>query len=364
MIKKDIKNIKLKFAISHFLLSLLLLSSFSLAYTYHIHNKKLDSVKKSLVELSYNIKTALEFEDLDNIEYSKTFFAGIIDKKNRIIFGNLPDTKIQFNKTGFAKSKKYLFYITEPREKNNPYKIITAYDIQGLNKTFFATIALYIFLSIALSIMYGYFAYYLSGKWLKSVEKSYRNLEEFTEMFSHEVLTPVSSALFYIEDKSVRESLMKSKEFLSNFLNFQKQQAFPWRKKSVSIKEMVDLIEKEFSFVIDKKQIYFDKSIKVDKISSNPESIYLILKNTIENAIKYSDNKSTITVSSNTNQGKIEIKIQNSAKNKDISVDKFKSQDGFGLGFYITKKAVESLNGKMLISEEKEQITITIILKV
>jgi len=303
----------------------------------------MNNIKKELITSSYKIDNALMFEELDDLN-TDNIFAAVLDMRGRIVFGNLP-VDVDIRKNGFVRKSKYLFFISNT--SSMPYRIITAYSLKNLYSNIKKNTEMYLPLSLLFSLIYGLFIYFLSGIWLEPVERTYTNLEEFTEMFSHEVLTPVSTALFYIEDEKIRNSLIKSKDFLNSFLTFQKQQAFPWHKKSVNLKNTAEIIMRELTPLVDKKHIKINADWKVEKIISNPELIYLILKNTIENAVKYAPDDSTVVIESTAGNKEVHIKIVNENINYNKLTKKFESKNSFGLGLYITRKAIESLNGKI-----------------
>ena len=360
MIKKQIKKIKIRFTLSHILIGFVFLVFLSVAYIYYSYKSTVDNIKKALIELSYEVDNAMMFDETENID-TGNFFAAVIDTKKRTVFGSLP-VRIDSIKNGFLYKNGYLFFISNSKSRLSvPYRIVTACSLKNIRSLITKRAKLYFLFSLIISLLYGLFIYFLSVIWLKPVVRSYANLEEFSEMFSHEVMTPVSTALFYIEDKGVRESLIKSRDFLNSFLTFQKQQTFPWHKSSVNLKNTADIIIKELIFLIEDKYIDIKSDWKVEKINSNPELIYLILKNIMENAIKYSPKNSEIKIRTDIKNRRVHINITNKNAGSREQPEKFKSKKGFGLGLYITKKAVETLRGEIKI-EAKENMSIDIYL--
>ena len=358
MIKKAVKKIKINFTLSHVLVSFIFLSILSAIYIYYYYASSINNIKKELIASSYKIDNALIFEELDNINIDN-IFAAVFDMRGRIVFGNLP-TNIDIRKNGFFSKNKYLFFISNTMNTSSiPYRIVTAYSLKNLYSNIKKNAEIYFPLSLLFSLIYGLFIYFLSGVWLKPVERTYTNLEEFTEMFSHEVLTPISTALFYIEDEKIQNSLIKSKDFLNSFLTFQKQQAFPWHKKSVNIKNTSEIVMRELTPLIDKKHIKINSDWEVEKTVSNPELIYLILKNTIENAVKYAPDNSTVAIKTTTVDKEVHIKIINRNISYNKLTEKFESKNSFGLGLYITRRAVETLNGKIQI-QTGEDVSVNI----
>jgi signal transduction histidine kinase len=215
--------------------------------------------------------------------------------------------------------------------------------------------------SFLVALMFGYFAYLLSHMWTKKIEDSYNNLEEFSEMFSHEVLTPVSSALFYIKDEEVRQSLLKAKDFLNNFLNFQKYKLFPWKKELIDIDSILSIIEREISYITKERNIEIVKEINAKNIVSNREFVYFILKNIMENAAKFSNRDAQLKIFIKKYNRAIQITIQNYTEEKIVMDEKFQSKGGYGLGLYIVRKMLDNINGSIKFdSSESGKMTVVI----
>ncbi len=364
MIKKEIRRIGVNFAVSHFLMSFLFLFAASSFYIYHAFNEEQNNIKKIIKNEVYAVENAFVFNELDFAPLPITVQVVIADNKDRIVYGNISkDVDIStVKRDGYLKIDSHILFCSNI--KDSVYRVIGAYDLSTVYSLYIGQFFIYVAFSFFISVVFGYFAFLFSLRWLKRIEKSYEDLEEFTEMFSHEVLTPISSALFYINDEEVRVSLLKAKDFLSNFLNFQKHKAFPWKSKKVDIKEVVDLIQKEFLFLTKDKNIQINTNINVENITSNQEFLYFILKNTIENAVKFSKENGSIDIEIyKTDKKDILIKIENSTDEAVLFEDKFESKKGFGLGFHIVKKMVENLNGTLNFSHQKDKITILIKLK-
>lgn len=101
-------------------------------------------------------------------------------------------------------------------------------------------------------------------------------------------------------------------------------------------------------------------------IKANPEAIDRIITNLIENAVKYCYGNNSVTLSLVENEGNVHFAISNKAKAIDAeSQEKLfepyyqadrKSTEGLGMGLYIVKKVVESINGQVSFQNGPEAI--------
>ncbi len=357
LIEREIKRIRFKIVFSHLAVSVILSLLLVLSYLFYQYSHTLSKTKDAMHEISYRVNEALVFENLEDISVSN-FPVAIFDSNKKLVFGHLP-LQIDLAGYGFLTTKGYLFLISKPYDPALPGGyIVVAASMKPIWNNITRLVKLYLPTILLLNLIYGFLVYLLSNVWTKPILKTYENLEDSTNVFSHEVLTPISTALFYIDKEEVRESLMKAKDFVNNFLMFQKYQAFPWHKKDIDLEELTDVVLKELTPRIEEKNIEIKTDLKVKKISSNPELVYLILKNTIENAVKFSPKNERIEIISEIEGKKVLLKVSDkgSGFNEKIS-KKFESKSGFGLGLYITKKSIQSLGGRIDIHSKRGEGT-------
>ena len=98
------------------------------------------------------------------------------------------------------------------------------------------------------------------------------------------------------------------------------------------------------------------------KISADSKSISEVIYNLIDNAVKYSPNGSTITVSAKTDSGYLEISVENEGKAIPVEehnkiFQKFyrvnKSAKGFGMGLAIARGIIEAHGGRIWVESGK-----------
>ncbi len=357
MIEKELFRVRFRFVLSHLFAVCLFFVLGGAVYLHHLYIDGLEKIKSSLVEGAYAVERALLLEDMDELELREGY--AVLDRKNHLLFGDLEWRRIPaglLNRSGFVRKGERLFYLIHTGDLfATPYTILTSYPVTLLknrivkNSIFLSVVGFFVLCA------YGMVVYFMAKRWLKPVEESYRNLEEFAETFSHEVLTPISSALFYIKQEDVRKSLLHTKDVLSSFLTLQKQQSFPWKSQPVDLSEICDLIEKEFYHIVSEKHLNIKRRLDLQRLHANPEILYLILKNLLKNAFSYSPPYSEIRIESSRSLNRTILRIKNRV---DISED---SKKGFGFGLKIVKKAVDTIGGEMRI-EIGEDAVVEIIL--
>ena len=219
--------------------------------------------------------------------------------------------------------------------------------------------------------------------------------DDFISTVSHELRTPLTSIRGFSQtmlsswDKLDDDS---KKKFLKIIIE-QSNRLINLVENMLSVTKLQetkeDLIYKEFSIkpVIETtcsiiKNQYSDKNfdIQIDEktphILADKDKFQQIMTNLIENAAKYGDENSTITVKTSYSEENVSIKVIN--KGIEIEKDdyekiftKFSRVDnpltrkvqGSGLGLYITKSLVEKMGGKINVSSENHITTFEVILQ-
>ena len=208
-------------------------------------------------------------------------------------------------------------------------------------------------------------------------------LSEFKENFvvnlAHEIKTPLSVVSLTLE--TLKEEL-KGKEDLINralkrlrsieelvknvYLIFYEGNQRP---NNVNIEEVVKEITQDFSEEIKEKEIEIVEDYKDKFLKFNPESFKIILRNVIENAVKFNKIKGKIYIRTHNKENFFVIEIEDTGYGIDnahipfIFEPFFKGErsKGLGIGLYIVKKIIEKNKGKIEVYSEKNKGTKVII---
>ncbi len=230
-------------------------------------------------------------------------------------------------------------------------------------------------------IVGGWVSYLLARKSLVPIEEAHANLERFTADASHELRTPLSAMKSEIEvalmqpkiNSSEAKQLLQSNleeidiltKLSDNLLKLARidNQTLETKKQLVqpviqsAVDRLLPLAEKK-NILINNKS---NQKLQANFENNNLSEILVIL---LDNAIKYSPNKSTITITSSTNNKNSEITIKDQGigiKKADLGhifnrfyqVDTARSsqaQKGHGLGLSIAKQLALKMGGDIKAS--------------
>ncbi|MFK7952401.1 MAG: ATP-binding protein [Ekhidna sp.] len=146
------------------------------------------------------------------------------------------------------------------------------------------------------------------------------------------------------------------------------------KKETLKIEDVVNDIKQELKSLIDNKRIGFSYALEVQDILFDQSMLRVIIRNLISNAIKFSNEDSTISISSTEQVNSINISIKDEGIGMDPSwfenlIEKgkpdvkegTKGEKGKGFGLLISKDFAEMNGGKLICeSEEGAGTTFTI----
>lgn len=217
---------------------------------------------------------------------------------------------------------------------------------------------------------------------LGSIEM-FRN--DFINDFSHEFKTPIVSirgfakqlqndALSPEKRKEYANIIVSESERLANMstnilllTKFENQQLVTNQidyDLDEQIRNCIILLEKQWS----KKNLEINLDMEVTKICADPEMLSHLWINLIENAIKYSDENSCISISCHVMSEYIQFQIKNGGSGMDEDTlrhifdkfyqgDKSRAARGSGIGLSIVKRIVELCKGEIAVESKVGQGT-------
>ncbi len=216
----------------------------------------------------------------------------------------------------------------------------------------------------------------------QQLEKSNKELEQFAYITSHDLKEPLRNIISFtelIERKldggldeetedymhTVKGNARQMHALIEGVLEFARLENIDIRKEIVDMNNIVDRIIKVLQASISEKKV----DLKVDQLHpviGNSPQLFLVLKNLIENAMKYNNSsRPKIHVSSKVREdGLCEIAVQDNGIGieKDFHnkiFDMFqrlhirKEYKGAGLGLSISKKIVKNLGGDIWVESEE-----------
>ncbi|MGX7668683.1 sensor histidine kinase [Flavobacterium pedocola] len=215
-----------------------------------------------------------------------------------------------------------------------------------------------------------------------------KELDNFVYSASHDLRSPLTSLKGLIElakeEKDyeqlryyfdlMNQSITQQDQFISDIIDYSRNKRKEMVKEPVSLQKVVDEVLMQHSHISATKEIKIKKKIKIDEMHSDHLRLKIILNNLVSNAIKYCDYDKAekiieIKATKEENFHKIVVKDNGIGIKKEVQPRIFEMffgtnhNLGSGLGLYITKEAVEILNGTITVSSEiKKGTTFTVII--
>ncbi|WP_158995786.1 tetratricopeptide repeat-containing sensor histidine kinase [Mucilaginibacter sp. L196] len=208
--------------------------------------------------------------------------------------------------------------------------------------------------------------------------------DRLISVLAHDLRAPLSTlrGLFgLLQDDTITHqelvemipSVLKKLEYTSDFLDTllfwinSQMENFESSVKSFSIKDIVEYEMENYQEQATLKGITLIDNVPDSTMASaDPNSIRIVIRNLITNAIKFSGEKDTIEVVASTNNEMIEIKVKDTGTG--IPPDKLKKlfkskvdsstgthqESGTGMGLLFCKDLVEKCNGKIWVTSQQD----------
>lgn len=216
-----------------------------------------------------------------------------------------------------------------------------------------------------------------------SVEKSLERIKyDLVANVSHELRTPlsaISSMMDVIEEEKnsermkefwsrIRNQIDRVNALLNDLLSLSRIEggSYELKYEKINIKDLLEQIFLEIDPLVKKNNIF----LKLDcpqkmEISTDYVLLESILKNTIENGVKYNKENGTLFVKVNQNENKTTFEIEDTGEGipeeyrerifeRFFRIDKHRSKNsgGTGLGLSIVKHSVKTLKGEIELKSE------------
>lgn len=227
--------------------------------------------------------------------------------------------------------------------------------------------------------------YYLAGKVIEPIEKSYLEQKRFVADASHELRTPITVlnlAMSNLKEEIpnlnnptvkkivgvIENELKKMNKLVSSLLVLARNNS----KEVEIIKENYDLAKELRECILNLEQLAKQKNIEITEniqneamVIANKDEINQVLTILIDNAIKYSKENSKIEISLERNKSYllkvkdhgVGIASENIEKvfNRFFREDKTRSTKGQGLGLSIAKMLVEKNEGSIAVKSKIDE---------
>lgn len=228
-----------------------------------------------------------------------------------------------------------------------------------------------LYFNIFILVLTGFFSYMLAKRTLQPIADAHEQQKRFTADVSHELRTPLTALKMSSEvallDKSASKQELRSaiesnleegtklEQLINNLLRLTRLEAYELQQTftAVSVHQLVTEAVAEVTAAAKEKKITIDTEIseKDLSISGDHDSLVQLLVILLDNAVKYSEANSTVTITSTSTTDQVTLQVIDSGKGidpKDLPhvFSRFYranesrtswEQGGYGLGLSIAK---------------------------
>lgn len=281
--------------------------------------------------------------------------------------------------------------------ENHPFTFIRPEQIelnqQALNDADGRIKLVLLFINLGIFGLSGAAGYFLAGRTLKPIKHMLDEQHRFITDASHELRTPLTSLRSEIEVglRNKKITLLESKHLLEsnleevialqvlsdNLLELAQNGKIQDTKNmsEFSIKEVIDNSIKKISPLMQSKQITLTTNIKEVKIKGAMDRLTEVFVILLDNAIKYSPQKTKITISVKIEKQMALVKVADAGIGIDqedllrvfdrfYRANKSRSKQeipGYGLGLSIAKKIIESHKGTITVTSQLHKGSVFIV---
>lgn len=254
----------------------------------------------------------------------------------------------------------------------------TLSDLQDAEERLRTTL---IIINLGILVLAGGAGYFLAGRTLRSIEQMVNEQSRFISDASHELRTPLTAIKAEMEVmlrdknltvKSAKTSVASNLEEVNNLVSLSNnllELSTYQQPNGDSIREPVSLSGvlaescKKIASLAKHKHITITNTVKEATLRGDKQQLIELFVIFLDNAIKYSPQNSTITLSSRKIDHSVKVSIADEGmgiEEKDIShiFDRFFRADesrskvqvsGYGLGLSIAKKIIEEHKGSVTV---------------
>ncbi len=401
---------KWQFTFIYFFPVFIIFSCFSI-FIHYSYSEKIYEIDDTISEMAFGTSEYREFNEYK--EYKEAPNTIIAEQDwNTLSMEEIDKKLIENGLEPIGNSKDPFYYLTpkEIKEKLNKEAIfwgsnpdggvvytevghdlpyISLEQIEEVQDTISQSSLMTIIVTLfGVTLAFAFLAYYFAGKAIKPLQDSIEKQKQFVSDSSHEIKTPLalikSEAEVLLRDKN--SSINEYQSFAKNTVEDvnrldtladsllwlaqldQKKKDFALEK--INLSALIQKIANSFGQVALKKKITINADIEKDIFASaNRDATYQVLNIILDNALKFSPEKSKIDIYIKQELQSIIVNIKDCGigiSKKDLShiFDRFyrasedRHEKGYGLGLAIAKEAMLAQGGNIKIKSALKRGTI------
>jgi len=241
-----------------------------------------------------------------------------------------------------------------------------------------------VYFNLIVLIFGGFASYVLARQTLEPIEEAHKQQQRFTSDVSHELRTPLTALKMATEvalldtganKTALRETLTSNLEeaqklevLINNLFKLTRLEASEIEQLFTDVK-LADVAKAAVAEVDQRakaKNIRINNTVKSATVTGDPAGLTQLLTILLDNAVKYSGPKSTITLSSRVDKGLVSLSVQDEGIGIEADAlrhvfDRFYRADeartrtdtsGFGLGLSIAKLIADVHPGTITITSQ------------
>ncbi len=245
-------------------------------------------------------------------------------------------------------------------------------------------------IGVPISVLFvGISSWWLAGLAMRPVERSYRQMQQFTADAAHEIRTPLTAILATIDSvlrvqtltiAESRETLITVERQASRFLGMVKdllllsrleQHTLSFQPELLCLNDLIlDLVD-EFSALAEAAHLTLIEAIQTSKqlqVSADQDQLYRLLSNLVVNTISYTPANGKVILRLNQDRHQAVIQVQDTGVGMNpeelsrifdrfyrANQDRSRKSGGTGLGLAIAKAIVEVHHGSLEVESEVGQ---------
>jgi signal transduction histidine kinase len=234
-----------------------------------------------------------------------------------------------------------------------------------------------IILNLVVLVVGAAISYYLARRTLQPIEDAMEAQNRFVTDASHELRTPLTAimasnevalrkpklSLKQAKDviKSNMEEIVKLKTLSDGLLSLSKQETQSINRQPVSLQDVASEALNRVLPAAQAKRIAIEDKVPATEVLGDKQSLIQAATILLDNAIKYSPNKSTIYLAGGAKDGHGRLSVKDEGSGiapKDLPLiferfyraDPSRSAKGHGIGLSIAQKIVEQHHGRIKVS--------------